>query len=111
MAYLAAGAEKVPLKQHSSEVLQAALAADIPTHIASVNWSADLIWGALQNTSHAERLVVHSNTLEVMSGTTTGRIEKCESLASIWLTNTNSALSNQVNLRRAERSSAIRLLS
>lgn len=71
-----AGGEKVPLKQHSSEVLQASVAAGIPTHVVSVNWSADLIWGALQKASLAEPVVVHSNSLEVEAGHTTGRISK-----------------------------------
>ena len=73
---LAVGREKVRLKQHSSEVLQATLAAGISTHIVSVNWSSDLIRGALQSASLAEGLMVHSNSLEAEAGFTTGRVSK-----------------------------------
>ena len=74
--YLAAGLTRVPLKENSAQVLQASVAAGTPTHIASVNWSSDLIWGALQTALLAEPLTVHSNSLEVESGFTTGKIAK-----------------------------------
>lgn len=72
--FLAGGQQKVKLKQHSAAVLSRAIAASVPTYVLSVNWSSEFIHGALQGVPHLSSSCIHSNSLQMDSDVTTGRI-------------------------------------
>ena len=64
------------LKTQGSAVLQKAIAAGLSTHVVSVNWSRDVILGALHGVVGLKPSQVWSNSLEEVSGLTTGRLDR-----------------------------------
>ena len=72
----AAGRDKVQLKPGSKETLQRAARAGVSTHICSVNWSQELVGGAVEGAAEEplEGVEIHCNDLAEEGGISTGQI-------------------------------------
>ena len=64
------------LKPGSREVLQSAARAGVATHVCSVNWSLELVRGALEGAAEEplEGVIIHCNDLADEGGISTGHI-------------------------------------